>query len=134
MDDIKKVGTVQMLDSIYDVEFIPTGVEGDLGLLLFGDTISSHAISMPPGLYPAHSHGMELLILCVKGKCDIFQEGGGERREMNPLSMVWVPANEGIGVEVKGEEPCDLVVVASPKRMSREEFYARLRKSHEGKG
>ena len=129
MDEIKEIGKIQMLESIYDVELVPTGVEGDLGPLLFGEHVSSHFLSMPPGMYPPHSHEMELLVLCVKGECDVFQRAEESRGQMKPLSMIWVPANEEIGVEVKGDAPCEIVVVAAPKRMSRTEFYERLRKS-----
>lgn len=128
MDEIKEIGNIQLLTSIYDVEFVSTGAEGDLGLLLFGDKMSSHVLSMPPGFYPPHSHEIELLILCVKGECEVFQGSGELRGQLKPLSIIWVPANEEIGVEVKGDAPCDIVVVAAPKRMERAEFYERLRK------
>jgi hypothetical protein len=100
VSDIKTIGTIQMLNSIYDVEFIDTGVEGSVAPLLFGESATSHAMTMPPGFYPAHAHPMELLILCVKGECDVFQ----------------------------GEEPCDIVVFVAPKIRTREEFYENLRK------
>ena len=134
MPDIHAVGTISQIDDLYDVERIDTGVEGDLGFLHFGEHMVSHLLSMPPGLYPAHAHDVELLILCVKGACDVFQGEGDTavRRRMGPHSFIHVPRNGDIGIEVDGDEPCDFLVVAAPPRgKSREQAYADLRRSFE---
>ena len=128
MNEIKKIGTIQMLESIYGVEFVETGLEGDVGPLLFGEVMTSHAMTMPSGLYPAHSHPIELMDLCVKGECDIFQGEGKIRGHMKPMSLIHIPKDHEIGIEVKGNEPCDIVVFVAPKIMTREEFYEKLRK------
>lgn len=134
MSDIHAVGTISQIDDLHDVELIDTGVEGDLGFLHFGEQMVSHLLSMPPGLYPAHSHPIELLILCVKGECDVFQGEGDTavRRRMRPHSFIHVPRNGDIGIDVDGDEPCDfLVVAAPPPGKTREQAYAGLRRSFE---
>jgi hypothetical protein len=128
MSEIKSIGTIQILESIYDVEFIDTGVEGSVGPLLFGESATSHAMTMPPGFYPAHAHPMELMILCVKGECDVFQGEGKVRGHMKPMSLILVPKDQEIGINIQGEEPCDIIVFVAPKIRTREEFYENLRK------
>jgi hypothetical protein len=72
---------------------------------------------------------MELLLICVKGSCDIFQGDGKIRGKMSPMSMALIPANEEIGQEIHSPDPCELIVVVAPKKMSREEFIARFNKN-----
>jgi hypothetical protein len=126
MNEIKKIGSMSLIEDIRDLKYLPTGVEGDIAPLLFGDYLTSHAMIIPPGFYPPHPHPMELLIICVKGSCDIFQGNGEIRGVMNPMSVALVPADAEIGQEIKGEEPCEIIVVVSPKKMSREEFLGRF--------
>ncbi len=126
MNDIKKIGTMSLIENIKDVKYLPTGVEGDVGPLLFGDHLTSHAMVIPPGFYPPHAHPMELLIICVKGSCDIFQGDGTVRGVMNPMSVALIPPDAEIGQEVKGTESCEIIVVVAPKKMSREEFFSKL--------
>jgi hypothetical protein len=127
MNEIKKIGTMSLIENINHMEYIPTGVEGDVAPLLFGDHLTSHAMVIPPGFYPPHSHPMELLIICVKGSCDIFQGDGSVRGVMNPMSVALVPADAEIGQEIRGPEPCEIIVAVAPKRMSREEFLGRFK-------
>ena len=82
MEDIKMVGTMQLMEDIRAGEFISTGEEGDVYPLLFGQGISSHIMHYPPGFYPAHAHSMELMILCLGGECDVFQGKGEVRGRM----------------------------------------------------
>ena len=126
MDKIKKIGTMSLIENIRKMEYLPTGVEGDVAPLLFGDSLTSHAMIIPPGFYPPHSHSMELLIICIKGSCDIFQGNGSIRGVMNPISVAIVPANEEIGQEVYGPDPCEIIVAVAPRQMSREEFLSRF--------
>lgn len=124
MSEIKTVGTMQLIDDIGDIKYYSTGMEGDVAPLLFGKNLSSHAMVIPPGFYPPHSHPMELFIICVRGSCDIFQGDGSVRGVMKPMSVVLVPPNAEIGQEIHGPEPCEIVVVVAPKKMSRDEFIA----------
>lgn len=130
MSDIKKVGTMSLVEDVKKLEYIPTGVEGDVAPLLFGDSMTSHAMIIPPGFYPPHSHPMELLLICTSGSCDIFQGDGKIRGTMTPNSVALIPKDAEIGQEIKGPEPCELVVVVAPKQMEREAFIDRL-KSHD---
>ncbi|CAK8716243.1 hypothetical protein GKODMF_07845 [Candidatus Electrothrix gigas] len=45
---------------------------------------------------------------------------------MVPMSVALIPADEEIGHEIHGPEPCELIVVVAPKKMSREAFIARF--------
>lgn len=117
---------MSLIENIRDVTFFPTGVEGDIAPLLFGDNLTSHAMIIPPGLYPPHSHPMELLIICVKGSCEIFQGSGEIRGIMKPMSIALVPAGAEIGQEIRGDEACEIIVAVAPKTMSREDFMARF--------
>ncbi|WP_022667509.1 cupin domain-containing protein [Desulfospira joergensenii] len=128
MSDIKKIGTISLIENIKDLTYYPTGVEGDIAPLLFGDNLTSHAMSIPPGFYAAHAHPMELLLICLKGHCDIFQGDGKVREKMGPMSVALIPADEEVGHEMHGPDPCELVVVVAPKKMEREEFIARFKK------
>ena len=125
MDEIKNIGSMTLIENIEDMTCLPTG-EGDIAPLLFGEHMTSHAMTIPPGFYAPHSHPMELLIICVKGSCDIFQGDGSMRGEMKPFSVALVPADAEIGQEIKGPEPCEIIVVVAPRQMSREEFLARF--------
>lgn len=125
-DKIKAIGTMSLIEDIREMNYLPTGVEGDVAPLLFGDSLTSHAMLIPPGFYPPHSHPMELLIICTKGSCDIFQGDGAKRGVMNPMSVALVPADAEIGQEIHGPDPCEIVVVVAPRRMSRDEFLARF--------
>ena len=126
MSEIKRIGTMSLIENIKKLKYYPTGVEGDVAPLLFGDHLTSHAMTIPPGFYPAHAHPMELLLICVKGSCDIFQGDGQVRDKMVPMSVALIPADEEIGHEIHGPEPCELIVVVAPKKMSREAFIARF--------
>lgn len=117
---------MSLIEDIKDLKFFSTGVEGDIAPLLFGEKLTSHTMVIPPGFYPPHSHPMELLIICVSGSCDIFQGDGKVRGVMKPLSVALVPADAEIGQEIKGPEPCEIVVVVAPKMATREEFIARF--------
>jgi len=128
MSDIEKIGTISLIENIKDLTYYPTGGEGDIAALLFGDSLTSHAMSIPPGFYAAHAHPMELLLICVKGYCDIFQGEGKVRGKMGPMSVALIPADEEVGHEMHGPDPCELVVVVAPKKMGREEFIARFKK------
>ena len=91
--------------------------------------LTSHAMSIPPGFYAAHAHPMELLLdLCEGPHCDIFQGDGSIREKMGPMSVALIPADEEVGHEMHGPEPCELVVVVAPKRTTREAFIARFDK------
>jgi hypothetical protein len=46
---------------------------------------------------------------------------------MNPMSVALVPADAEIGQEIRGPEPCEIIVAVAPKRMSREEFLGRFK-------
>jgi len=129
MDLFEHIGTMRLLGNIYDVDMLPTGVEGDVAPLLFGEAMTSHAMRMPPGIYPAHSHDVELMILCVTGACDVFQGDGSIRGRMQSMSLLHVPKDAEIGVEVTGDKPCDILVFVAPIKMSREEFLAHLNKT-----
>jgi len=129
MPEISKIGTMSLIENIKDLKYFPTGSEGDIAPLLFGGNLTSHAMSIPPGFYPPHSHPMELLLICVKGSCDIFQGDGKLRGKMGPMSVALIPENEEIGQEIHGLGPCELIVVVAPKKMSREEFIARFEKN-----
>ena len=122
MSEIKNVGTMQLIEDYDALKYYPTGVEGDLAPLLHGEHLSSHAMIIPPGFYPPHSHPMELLIVCVKGSCDIFQGDGSVRGVMNPGSVALVPPNAEIGQEIHGPEPCQILVAVAPKVRTRAEF------------
>ena len=126
MNKIHKIGTMRLIENIQRMEYLPTGTEGDIAPLLFGDSLTSHAMVIPPGFYPAHSHPMELLIICTKGSCDIFQGDGSTRGVMKPMSVALVPANEEIGQEIHGPDPCEIIVAVAPRQMSREEFLSRF--------
>lgn len=128
MSEITKIGTMSLIENIKDLKYFPTGGEGDIAPLLFGDNLTGHAMIIPPGFYPPHSHPMELFLICVKGSCDIFQGDGKFRGKMGPMSVALIPADEEIGQEIYGPEPCELIVVVAPKKMSREEFIARFEK------
>jgi len=128
MHEIREVGTMKLIEDIKQLKYFSTGVEGDVAPLLFGDHLTSHAMTIPPGFYPPHSHPMELLLVCVKGSCDIFQGDGKVRGRMEPMSVALIPADAEIGQEIHGPEPCELIVVVAPKKMSREEFIARFEK------
>ncbi|MCI5149604.1 MAG: hypothetical protein D3916_09495 [Candidatus Electrothrix sp. MAN1_4] len=126
-EEIKEIGSMKLIEDIKELKYFPTGGEGDVAPLLFGDNLTSHAMLIPPGVYPPHPHPMELFIVCVKGSCDIFQGDGTVRGKMEPMSVA-TPADEEIGLEIYGPEPCELVVVVAPKKMSREEFIGRFDK------
>jgi hypothetical protein len=127
MDQIKNIGTMTLIENIDQLKYVPTG-EGDVAPLLLGDKMTSHAMVIPPGFYPPHSHPLELLIICTKGSCDIFQGDGEVRGVMKPMSVAFVPANAEIGQEIHGPEPCQIVVVVAPRIRNREEFEARFSK------
>ncbi len=123
MEEIKMVGTMQLMEDIRAGEFISTGEEGDVYPLLFGQGISSHIMHYPPGFYPAHAHSMELMIICLGGECDVFQGKGEVRGRMRPGSMLHIPAGGEIGMAVdEGAEDCEIVVIVSPRKKTREEF------------
>ena len=128
MHEIREVGTMKLIEDIKQLKYFSTGVEGDVAPLLFGDHLTSHAMTIPPGFYPPHSHPMELLLVCVKGSCDIFQGDGKVRGRMEPMSVALIPADAEIGQEIHGPEPCELIVVVAPKKMGRDEFIARFEK------
>ncbi len=128
MDDIKKVGTIQLLESIYCVEPI-TGSEGSVAPLLYGEAMSCHLVNMPPGHYAPHPHGFELSIMCVKGECELIQ--GELRHPMKTDSIIIVPKDEESGFDVKGPDTCSILVFVAPKQWTREEFYAHARKHME---
>jgi hypothetical protein len=129
MEEIKTIGSMQLLDDIEAGEFIPTGVEGDVAPLLFGETMSSQVMRYPPGFYPAHAHTMELLIYCQKGECDVFQGQGEVRGRLRPGGLLYVPPGGEIGMAVdEGTEPCQMVVFIAPRKKTREEFLQGLEK------
>jgi len=129
MNDIKTVGSMQLIEDIEAGEFIPTGVEGEVAPLLFGRNMSSHVMRYPPGFYPAHAHSMELLIFCQKGECDVFQGQGEVRGRLRPGGLLYIPANGEIGLAVDQEaEPCQILVFVSPQNRTREEFRQGLEK------
>lgn len=128
MSEIKNVGTMELIEDYDALKYYPTGVEGDLAPMLHGEHLSSHAMIIPPGFYPPHSHPMELLIVCVKGSCDIFQGDGSVRGVMNPGSVALVPADAEIGQEIHGPEPCQILVMVAPTVRTREEFISMLDK------
>ena len=125
MDEIKHIGTMSLIENIADMTYLPTE-EGGIAPLVFGDKMTSHAMTIPPGYYEPHSHPMELLIICIKGRCDIFQGDGSVRGTMKPFSVALVPADAEIGQEIHGPEPCEIIVAVAPRQMSREEFLARF--------
>ena len=126
MSEIQQVGTMSLIENIKAIKYIPTGVEGDVAPLLFGENMTSHAMIIPPGFYPPHSHPMELLLICTKGSCDIFQGDGKVRGKMVASSVALIPADAEIGQEIHGPEPCELIVVVAPKKMTRKAFIERL--------
>jgi quercetin dioxygenase-like cupin family protein len=126
MDDIKQIGTIQLLESIYNVEPI-AGSEGSVAPLLYGEAMSCHLVNMPPGTYAPHPHRFELSIMCVKGECELIQ--GELRHPMKTDSIFIVPKNEESGFEVKGPGVCSILVFVAPKQWTREEFYAHARKN-----
>ena len=126
MSAIQQVGTMSLIENLKEIQYIPTGIEGDVAPLLFGENMTSHAMIIPPGVYPPHSHPMELLLICIKGSCDIFQGDGKVRGKMVPSSVALIPADAEIGQEIHGPEPCEIIVVVAPRKMSREAFIARL--------
>jgi len=125
MNDIKMVGNIQLLGSIYDVEFVDTG-EGSVGPLLFGDSMSCHAIRMPPGYYPPHPHDFDLTIMVLEGEVDLIQ--GEHRGTMRQFALMMVKEGEEHGWEVKGPGDCVIYVMVAPKQWTRDEFYARARR------
>jgi hypothetical protein len=49
---------------------------------------------------------------------------------MRPFSLIHIPAGHEIGIEVRGEDPCFIVVFVAPKMKSREEFLKGLHNNH----
>ncbi len=117
---------MELIEDYDALKYYPTGGEGDLAPLLFGDNLSGHVMIIPPGFYPPHSHPMELFIICTKGSCDIFQGDGSVRGVMNPGSVALVPPDAEIGQEIHGPEPCQIVVVVAPKIRTRAEFISKF--------
>ncbi len=125
MDEIKLAGTIELLDSIYDVEPVP-GIEGAVAPLLWGDAMSSHLIDMPPGFYAPHSHPFDLTILCVRGEAELLQ--GSVRYPVKSNCLLRAPKDEDIGFEVKGPDLFTILVFVAPRRWTREEFYGHIKK------
>ena len=120
------LGSIQVLDSINDVEYIATE-EGSVGPLLYGDAMSCHVIRMKQGYYPPHPHAFELTIMVLDGECDLLQ--GDHRHRMRKHSLMMVRKNEEHGWEVMGPSDCIIYVMVAPKQWTRSDFYAKARKT-----
>ena len=125
MNEINLVGTIELLDSIYDVKPVP-GIEGAVAPLLYGDAMSCHLIDMPAGHYAPHSHPFELTIVGVRGEAELIQ--GASRRTVKSNCIMRVPKDGDIGFDVKGPELFTILVFVAPKRWTREEFYGHIEK------
>ncbi len=112
------------VEVVSDIESQP-GVdthEGQIGMLLQGESVQSHFIDMPPGLYlDEHAHDTESIIFTLRGEWVLCARG--ERRHMQAGDLFWFGPGVPTGYEVPFEDNAYILIFKGEHTdASRKEF------------
>ncbi|MFC3957943.1 cupin domain-containing protein [Halovivax cerinus] len=99
---------VEVAPSIEDQPGLST-YEGRIGMLLQGESIQTHFIEMPPGLYlDEHAHETESMIMTLSGEWVLSARG--ERRHMTEGDLFWFGPGVPTGYEVPFDEDAYILI------------------------
>lgn len=89
-------------------------LEGRIGMLLQGESVQSHFIDMPPGLYlDEHAHETESIIVTLRGSWVLCARG--ERTRMDAGDIFWFGPGVPTGYEVPFDERAFILIFKGQK-------------------
>lgn len=102
--------------------------EGRIGMLLQGESIQTHFIEMPPGLYlEEHAHETESMILTLRGEWVLSARG--ERRHMQEGDLFWFGPDVPTGYEVPFDEDAYILIFKGEVMLDSAEAFVESLKS-----
>ena len=118
--------------TIEDVEGLQTP-EGIIKPLLFTDKVGLLYIELPPRLVVTpHSHPQDNILYCIEGVVEVSSDD--KTRTISADSVIFVHADEVVGVKNISDEPARLLCVSAPPDVKSADEFKELLKGFQNKG